>query len=146
MFSNFYPYTFTKGNHQFFCAEQAIMYEKATLFGAHEIAQQILNAKTQKECKALGRSRKINFDQVVWDREKERIFKSILFHKFYGSLRPTILDTGNLKFVEASPYDKIWGGCGLSERDPKIHDEKNWTGQNLLGKCLDEVRAELRKL
>ena len=35
--------------------------------------------------------------------------------------------------------DQIWS-CGLAENDPLILDPKNWTGQNLLGKVLMEVR------
>ena len=48
----------------------------------------------------------------------------------------------NKHFVEASPYDKIWG-IGLNMDDPKSHDPNQWEGQNLLGKCLDEVREIL---
>ena len=47
-------------------------------------------------------------------------------------------------FVEASPYDKIWG-VGLGENDPFVDDEANWKGQNLLGKVLDDVRDTLKK-
>jgi ribA/ribD-fused uncharacterized protein len=47
-------------------------------------------------------------------------------------------------FVEASPYDKIWG-VGLGEDNPLVDDETNWKGQNLLGKALDEVRRTLKE-
>ena len=46
------------------------------------------------------------------------------------------------KFVEASPVDGIWG-VRLGEADPLILDEKNWNGENRLGKVLDEVRRML---
>jgi ribA/ribD-fused uncharacterized protein len=45
-------------------------------------------------------------------------------------------------FVEGSPVDKIWG-VGLAWNDPKIADKNNWSGLNLLGKTLDNVRMQL---
>ena len=47
-------------------------------------------------------------------------------------------------FVEASPYDKIWG-IGLGENDPDAQDPQKWKGDNLLGKVLDEVYQTLYK-
>jgi predicted NAD-dependent protein-ADP-ribosyltransferase YbiA (DUF1768 family) len=38
--------------------------------------------------------------------------------------------------------DKIYG-VGLSEDNDLILDEKNWRGQNLLGKTLMLIRAKL---
>ena len=56
-----------------------------------------------------------------------------------------ILSTDNLEFVEASPYDTVWG-VGLTEDDPLILNKKNWKGQNLLGIILTEVRNELKSI
>lgn len=42
-------------------------------------------------------------------------------------------------FVEASPYDKVWG-VRMYESNPDIDDESKWKGLNLLGKVLDETR------
>ena len=42
-------------------------------------------------------------------------------------------------FVEASPYDKVWG-VHMYESNPDIDDETKWKGLNLLGKVLDETR------
>lgn len=145
IYSNFYKKEFIHQGIRFKWAEQAIMYRKARLFGASQIAEQILHAKTPNECKALGRSRAIPFDEVVWEENKMQIFKQILYDKFKTSpLREQMLSTCDRKFVEASPYDKIWG-VGLSEDDPRVLDEKNWKGQNLLGQCLDSVKFELNK-
>jgi ribA/ribD-fused uncharacterized protein len=48
------------------------------------------------------------------------------------------------QFVEASPYDKIYG-IGLRSSDPRAHDPKQWQGLNLLGKALNKVKAALLK-
>lgn len=119
------------------------MYRKAKLFKANSIAEQILYAKTPDECKKLGRSRDIPFDDKVWDENKMQIFKEILLDKFKNpSLKRQILSTGDRKFAEASPYDKIWG-IGIRETHPDVLDESKWKGQNLLGEILTEVKKEL---
>jgi hypothetical protein len=46
--------------------------------------------------------------------------------------------------VEASPIDNIWG-VGLAADDPRILDEKNWTGRNLLGKSIMDVRSMIKR-
>ena len=69
---------------------------------------------------------------------------NVLKSKFQiPELKEALLRTGDRIIVEASPYDKIWG-VGLEENDPRILNEKNWRGQNLLGKALIEVRQSLK--
>ena len=58
-------------------------------------------------------------------------------------MRDILLRTGDRIIVEASPYDRIWG-VGLDVEDPRILDENQWQGQNLLGKALMDVRTELK--
>lgn len=145
IYSNFYYFPFTHQGITFKWSEQAVMYRKAMLFGAAEIAEQILEAKTAQECKKLGRSRKIPFVDEIWEKNKMQIYKQVLYDKFRNPhLREQMLSTGDRKFVEASPYDKIWG-VGLSQDDERILNEENWKGQNLLGHCLDEVKSAIIK-
>ena len=47
-------------------------------------------------------------------------------------------------FVEASPYDKVWG-VRMYESNPDIDDETKWKGLNLLGKVLDETRRIIKE-
>lgn len=142
-YSNFYYSPFYHQGIKFEWAEQAIMYRKAKLFGSHNIANEILKATNPAECKKLGRSRQIPFDNKVWDENKERIFKEVLIDKFkLEDLRKKMLETGKREFVEASPYDKIWG-IGLRENHPDATNKSKWRGQNLLGKILTEIRDEI---
>lgn len=144
IYSNFYYSPFQHQGQVFKWAEQAIMYRKAMLFGAHKIAREIMAATNPAECKKLGRSRQIPFDNKVWDENKEKIFKEVLTDKFKTpKLKKQMLATGNRKFAEASPYDKIWG-IGLHENDKDVLDESKWRGQNLLGKILTEIRDEMK--
>lgn len=85
--------------------------------------------------KQLGRKVKNYTDK--WNSVRYDIMVKILKAKFSTDLKKYILQDG--KFVEASPYDRIWG-IGLSQYDAEQTPEKFWNGQNLLGQALSEVR------
>ena len=125
---------------QYNCCEQYMMYHKAILFKDYDTAQLILKESDPKKQKDLGRQVK-NYDENVWKMHRMSIVTSGNFLKFtqHGELLERLLDTGNKILVEASPYDNIWG-CGLAANDDRILDIDNWTGQNLLGQCLMNVR------
>lgn len=145
IYSNFYYSPFKHQGIVFKWSEQAIMYRKAMLFGATQIAQEVLKAQTPKQAKDLGRSRKIPFDNDVWEEEKMNLFKEVLLDKFYiPKLKKQLLDTENLHLAEASPFDKIWG-IGLAEDHKDAQTPSKWLGLNLLGEVLMEVRDELGK-
>jgi hypothetical protein len=124
-------------------SEAIFMFLKAVLFKDVETAQLIVDNQSPPSVKGLGRQIK-NFDQAVWDREKEECMYIACMLKFTRDqdMMEYLLGTNDLMIVEASPVDKIWG-IGLAPDDPKAGDEKNWTGQNLLGKVLMRVRAEI---
>lgn len=127
-------------------AEAYMMYQKAILFNAPNIAKKILETNDPKKQKELGQDRKeIQFNQEVWDKNKFDIVVRGNLLKFSQNekLKKQLLETGDKVLVEGSPYDKIWG-VGLKWDNPKILDEKNWRGENLLGKALMKVRDILR--
>ena len=93
-----------------------------------------------KKIKQLGREVK-DYDDEIWSRRR---FKVVLFgarEKFNQNyhLKDVLINTGNTKMVEASPYDKIWG-IGLSADQENIENPLTWNGENLLGFALMEVR------
>lgn len=142
VFSNWYMHSFEYGIQKFNCSEQAFMYHKAMVFKDYECAKLILNSTNPADQKKLGRQVK-NYDDAYWNSMRYRIMKQILYSKFYNQkMRKILFDTGTKIIVEASPYDTIWG-VGLSENDDRILDEKNWRGQNLLGKALMETRKTM---
>jgi hypothetical protein len=144
--SNFYtsPFTDDRGI-KFFCVEQYFMFEKAIKFKDHDTASQILRVKEPKEAKKLGRKVR-GYDDTVWAECREKVMLDGLYFKFTQNkgLKKTLTqpEWKDKHFVEASPYDRIWG-IGLGVDDPKADDENEWLGQNLLGKCLDKVRDSL---
>ncbi len=142
-FSQWYPSEFTVHHLKFNCAEQFMMYGKATLFGDLETAGKILQTVSPKEQKVLGRSIR-NFDENVWLFFREGIVYTGSYAKFTQNhaLRENLLATKGTTLVEASPYDKIWG-IGLGENDPKASDRATWNGLNLLGETLTRVREAI---
>lgn len=145
IFSNWHKCKFIYLNKEFNCGEQAMMYSKAIVFNDIETAEKILLTESPKEQKFLGRQVKLYKDEY-WKKVREEIITNILLAKFRQNpeLRKELLKYKGFEFVEASPFDKIWG-IGLSEEDNKILDKNNWKGLNLLGKCLTEVCNILSK-
>lgn len=148
--SNFYPcnLSYLSDNTWIKCttSEQMFMWFKAITFQDYDTAKLILQAETPKEAKKLGRKVK-GFDESTWNLVKEKIMRFVLYKKFMynAKLRDYLLNPefdGKI-FVEASPYDKIWG-VGLGQDDPLIDDENNWLGQNLLGKLLTDLREIIK--
>ena len=142
--SQWFPSKFVYHNIVFNCAEQFMMFKKAVLFNDFESMEKILLAEHPREQKKIGRQIK-NFDESLWLQHRFEIVKQGNLLKFGNNpeLMKLLFGTEDKILVEASPYDRIWG-IGLSEDDPLILQEENWRGSNLLGKCLMQVRHELR--
>lgn len=145
-FSNFYPCHFQEGDWHWISSEQCFMAKKAEYFKDTEILEEILKAETPEKAKKLGRKVK-NFDAEKWSK--------VCFDKMYDAVYAKFSQNSDLKelllssdyegkgFVEGSPFDGIWG-VKMDWRNPDIDNEKNWQGQNLLGKVLNKVREDLR--
>lgn len=142
--SQWYPSPFQANGLTFPTAEHYMMWRKAKLFGDDEIAEQVLNAKSPKEAKALGRVVR-GYDEEVWLQHRQEVIETGNVYKFaaHPELEQKLLATDGFALVEASPEDKVYG-IGLAEDDPRAWDESTWEGENLLGKALTEVRRKLK--
>lgn len=142
-FSNFYRVGFDHQGARYTSSEQAMMHRKALHFGDKGVGDQILKEKTPLGCKRLGRQVK-PYDDAEWGRVRYRVMVEILTDKFGQNpeLRDKLLATGDADIAEASPRDRIWGTGMGKERASR---GEPWTGQNLLGKALVEVRDALRQ-
>ena len=58
------------------------------------------------------------------------------------ALRKALKATGNAILAEAAASDSVWG-IGLSIKDERRFDMRNWRGRNLLGYALILVRSKL---
>ena len=151
--SNFTRCSFTweymDERHEFFCTEQAFMWAKAKFFGDSITAKRILDViGDPMECKKLGRLVK-NYDDEKWAEVRYNVMRDANFSRFsqctyhYNKILSPEFD--GKTFVEASPIDGIWG-IKMSIKEKGVLDERNWKGQNLLGKALTEVREKLKAL
>lgn len=143
-YSQWFPSKFTDGEGiTYNNCEQYMMYQKALLFGDTLTAKKILLAGSPAEMKRLGRQI-ANFDEKVWEERREDIVYDGNYMKFTQNprLKEKILSKKGFKFVEASPYDRIWGiGYTTTNAPANYH---NW-GLNLLGKTLDKVLETIIK-
>lgn len=126
-------------------SEQLFMYFKAEFFNDWETAEEIVDlGKDPKTAKNLGRKVK-GFNEKEWSKVREEMMYKAIMLKFKSSkeLTKKLLDTYPKILVEGTPFDPIWGVM-IKWDDDRILNEKNWKGQNLLGKVLMRVRDDLK--
>jgi len=145
--SNFVPKDLSiHFDHNIFTnSEQIFMYLKARYFKDQESADKIVSeGKEPRIARNLGQLVK-NYSDKEWFKVREGMMFKACYLKFNSNeeLKNKLLNTGNKTLVEASPTDQYWG-VRLVETDDRILDEKNWKGQNLLGKVLVKVRDKLK--
>jgi len=134
--------------HSFNCGEQFMMACKAWLFDTSQKAstlKAILTSKTPRDQKALGRQVQ-GFNDRVWTPASVEIVvaSQIARAEVNQHLAQLYQLSGNRTFVEGSPMDRIWG-AGIHYKQKAIENEKNWKGENRLGKCHGLAREVLRK-
>lgn len=139
--SQWYPSAMEAFGLKFNCAEQFMMASKAAFFKDKEIFDKIMAEESPGVQKVLGRKVR-GFTASEWNLVKEPLvfignlvkfsqnddLWEWLFEKYKNYER----------FVEASPYDTIWG-IGLGSNDPRALNESEWLGENLLGEAIDEA-------
>ena len=168
--SNWYPSVFEQSlapdrpARRFNCREQYIMARKRLACGDPEGAERVMAVEPPdmdailatlrtdpraalkafhpfaKAQKAIGRE--APYDEAAWARDRP--------HAAYAACladagqNPGVLSwlmgTGRRRIVEGSDKDQVWA-VGLRWDDPRILDEANWAGGNLLGITWERVRA-----
>ena len=128
---------------EFCCVEQEFMYRKAIYLRDIETSREIMKTTNPKVIKKLGREVK-GYDDSLWSEVREGFMYQACLSKFtqHQEARRELLSYPGRVFVEASPYDTIWG-IGLSEDDPRAIDSDQWRGKNLLGQILTKIRDQI---
>lgn len=144
-FSQWYPSIFVIDGITYKTAEHYMMWCKAKLFKSNRIADMILESENPDDVRWLGRQIQ-NFDDSVWKQNCRKFVYDGSYAKFTQNenLLKVLMDTGDLKIVEASPEDFNWG-IGLTEEEAVNIPEEEWPGTNWLGLALTELREKLKK-
>lgn len=124
--------------------EQYLMQAKAHLFGDETTRRLILETTDPRKIKALGRD-VTPFADDVWAARRFDVMVLGLFGKLDANpvFAKALLAVPPGRFVEASPYDDIWG-IGMAASDPMATDPAAWRGLNLLGSAWDKALRGLR--
>ena len=141
--SNWYPSPFDLDGKHFSSVEQYIMYRKCMIFGDEKSAKAILATEDTAKQQAIGRNA-AGYNSHVWTGLRQMVVFRGLMAKFRQNedLKEKLLDTGDAYLVECAGSDKIWA-CVVRLNDAKRFDVANWTGDNILGFALMEVRQKL---
>lgn len=123
--------------------EQYIQYSKALLFNDQESADNIL--KEHDSFKQMKMGKKIrNFKKDTWKQRVHNVLWNANKAKFDQSLsaREVLLGTGTKTLGEATvdPYF----GIGLRLTSKTVSDESKWTGDNIMGRVLTEIRSSFQ--
>ena len=142
--SNWYPSPFDLDGKHFSSVEQYVMYRKCMIFGDEKSAKAVLDTDDTAQQQAIGR-KATGYNGHVWAGMRQMVVFRGLLAKFNQNeaLKQQLLDTGDAWLVECAGSDPIWA-CGLCLTDDKRLDAANWTGDNILGFALMEVRETLK--
>ncbi len=140
--TQWWPSPFDVDGVRYPTAEHWMMAAKARTFGDDHALQQVLAARDPEQAKQLGR-RVRGFDSAAWAAVAYGVVVEGNRHKFAAASpeRDYLRGTGAAVLVEASPVDLIWGS-GRGEEPADLLPSR-WTGRNLLGFALMDVRDEL---
>ena len=138
--SNFYLCSFKYRNQYFTSVEQFYQSERARFFGDREIEWRIMNENEPRNIKRLAKDIKY-LDYKAWNIIKKDLMVRAVIAKFSQNptLKAALLRTDNLHLAECNPFDKYWG-IGLPMTHKDADNPLRWTGENFLGKILEQVR------
>ena len=125
-------------------AEHAYQALKAAEYADMESLSKIVKANFPPEARQIGQDIK-GYNAKHWNAVRYNRIRTCLYAKFTQNshFRKILLETGDKTLVYAVK-NKIWG-IGLDIDNDAIYNEFNWTGENLLGKCLMDVRNIIRE-
>lgn len=125
----------------FNCAEQALMARKAEFFGDFDSVCKILDEPHPRIQQQLGRQVK-GYDDIAWAEIRYSCLLGILKVKFAQNkeLRNFLTGIPKWSIIGEGTVDPIYGTGLAIYADDNPFDITKWTGQNLMGRALMELR------
>jgi len=126
-------------------AKQAIAAELAKVFNDQESLQRIMIADTPEDVSYELDDVPGEENQVKWNDNIKQLLYDVNIAKFnqYPELVARLLETKTAVLGAYIPNDNLIG-IGLSLDNIQSKNPINWTGQNLLGKALMDIREKFR--
>jgi ribA/ribD-fused uncharacterized protein len=121
------------------------MFCKALYFSDAHTTRLILLTPDPKTQKKRGQNVK-HFDDHLWSQVKSRVARVGNFYKYSKGnthMRSVLLGTQGKEIVEAGRRDAIWG---IGFKADEAENYRPFWGQNLLGRCLMDVRDKIIEL
>jgi ribA/ribD-fused uncharacterized protein len=132
---------------QYNSAKQAIMAEIAKFFNDEENLERIMIYESPEEIEYsyLDVPGESDVNEGKWDNKMKELILDVNLQKFrqFAELGQKLLETRNASLGYYQPDDTILG-IGIPLEDPNAKDKTKWTGQNILGKSLEQIRNIVR--
>ena len=124
--------------------EQYFQHQKALHFSDDKLASQIMLEVDPYKIMSLGYKVK-DYKEELWMQDARKILFKANMAKFTqnDAARNALLATGKDTLGEAT-LNPVYG-IGLNLHDPAALDFSRWTGQNLFGRILEEIRINLQE-
>ena len=142
-FSNWHYAPFKLDEKDFNSSEQYYAYHKAMYVNDNTRAAKILQVEDPRVIKRI--SAQIEVPEEAWVIRGTMVMRKGLVAKFQQNpqLKTRLLATGNATLVECT-RDSYWA-CGISFNSRDVNNPSKWTGKNMQGQLLSEVRMELQE-
>lgn len=145
-FSNFnmnFPIKIEQSNYN--CNEQYIQSQKAAIFKDWDSCKKIMASSDPREMKRIGR-RISGYVNATWKDHSRQVIMDCVRSKVYShaKMQELLLATANKFIGEGTPDSHF--GVGIHIRDPRVLNTNEWSGNNIMGKALMEVRSEMQLL
>ena len=139
-FSSFHTFSFTIQDQEYCSMEQYVQYQRAVSQNLDSVARKIRKESDPFAIKKIFRALGQTNDDELTTLMKESYLAKFVQH---DNVRDLLLQSGTKRMREANKVDSV-RGIGIGIRAENVLQCDCWSGKNIAGKVLEEIRDELR--